>query len=173
VIDTNEELSAFEPVLLEHQTRFALACLRHLAAAYSLAPPNGTAAAHKSGSDAGGNRRGGNAQLPAVAGMEEGGDAMAAAAHGGMFLVGHSMGGVVARMALSRAAADPFLGPKAVALLITMASPQAAPPALLAPAVARLQRRLWRSALPEGVPVVSINGGARDLQVRGGRGPEI
>jgi hypothetical protein len=88
---------------------------------------------------------------------------------GGVFVLGHSMGGIVARLALSRAAADPGLGPRAAALLITMASPQAASPVMLAPAMARLQRRLAAAALPAGVPVVSINGGARDVQARGAR----
>jgi hypothetical protein len=97
VLDTREELSAFDGVLLQRQADFALAALKHLARVYGAAagpgavPRNGTAGA---------------------AGWRAGGGAAAAAAapRGSIFLVGHSMGGVVARAALVRAEEDPELG---------------------------------------------------------------
>jgi pimeloyl-ACP methyl ester carboxylesterase len=145
VLDTNEELSAFDSVLLEHQARFALACLRHLAAAYNLRP------------------RG-------AANATAGGPAGAAATGGGVLLFGHSMGGVVARLLLLEAWRDPELGPGSVSLLVTLSSPQAASPVMLHPAMGRLYARLGARPLPVGVPVVSINGGARDVQVCSGAG---
>jgi pimeloyl-ACP methyl ester carboxylesterase len=142
VIDTREELSAFDSVLLEQQARFALACLRYLASAYALGP---AAAAN------------------ATAG--------AAAAPGpGVLLFGHSMGGVVARLLLLEAEArrGEAPGPGSVSLLVTLASPQAASPLMLHPAMGRLYARLAAAPLPAGVPVVSISGGARDVQASWG-----
>ncbi|GBF89291.1 hypothetical protein Rsub_02168 [Raphidocelis subcapitata] len=182
VIDTNEELSAFDSVLLEHQAAFALACLRHLAARYALPRP-GAGGGGGGGGGAGGGSRGsggggggdGSSSGSGVGGGHAGsGGGHAGSSHagpgeggvgGGILLFGHSMGGVVARLALLSARRDPYLGPRAASLLLTAASPQAASPVMLHPAMGRLYRRLADEGLPGDVPVISINGGARDLQV--------
>ncbi len=91
VIDTREELSAFDGVLLERQADFALQCLRHLAASY------------------GHGRAVGGADAPS-AGAATSSKAAAARQFPGIFLVGHSMGGVVARATLLMAEKHAELG---------------------------------------------------------------
>jgi hypothetical protein len=55
----------------------------------------------------------------------------------------------------------------AVLVVVTLASPHQRSPAHLQPALARFYRRLSTMAAPP-VPVVSIAGGAADVQVRHG-----
>ena len=167
VIDTNEELSAFDAALLERQAAFALDCLAHLAVAYGPAAPDaaaGEGAAATAAAAAGEAGRDGHAAAAA-----------AAAAGAGVFLVGHSMGGAVARLVLRRAASDARLGPGGASLLLAVASPLAAPPLMLQPRAARLYREL-QSPLATGqhsssgssvlAPlIITVTGGARDLQV--------
>lgn len=55
-------------------------------------------------------------------------------------------------------------GPGSIALLLTLASPHQAPPLLLQPELARFYDST-AAAVPEGLPAVSVHGGAADMQV--------
>lgn len=81
-----------------------------------------------------------------------------------VILVGHSMGGIVARAALAAVAAEPGFDAAEVLAVVTLASPHQRSPAHLQPALARFYRRM-RSHPAPAVPVVSIAGGAVDVQV--------
>lgn len=100
-LDLNGELSAFDGYLLDEQTQFALACLKQIRAMYS-----STAQQQQ-------QQRTGASQLPfnllPQPPFQPGSstDIRQAAA---IVLVGHSMGGVVARAAASAAWRDPELG---------------------------------------------------------------
>ncbi|KAF8059109.1 BST1 [Scenedesmus sp. PABB004] len=140
-LDLRGELSAFDGALLEQQTAFALAALAQLADTYG--PGRGAQT------------------LPADVRPHSGGGAPG----GGVLLVGHSMGGVIARAAAAAAWTHPALGPGSVALLLTLASPHEAPPLLLQPALARFYDGTGAARLPPGLPAVSVHGGGADMQV--------
>lgn len=82
-----------------------------------------------------------------------------------LILVGHSMGGVVAKAALLRAPRGP--GAPRIPLLVTLASPNAAHPFLAEHALAAFYRELqvaWAGA-PLKPAVLSVSGGWRDTLV--------
>eukprot|EP00879_Flechtneria_rotunda_P005600 GHRR01005895.1.p1 GENE.GHRR01005895.1~~GHRR01005895.1.p1 ORF type:complete len:2085 (+),score=824.97 GHRR01005895.1:229-6483(+) len=170
-LDLNGELSAFCGQLLAEQHAFALACLRQLRVMYSI---GSNSSSHSSDilSQLPRNLRPQLHYLDAAKGPEAfapaavGGSTDAGAgAIAGVVLVGHSMGGVVARAAASSAWKDPLLGPGSITLLLTISTPHQYPPVLLQPATARFYDRALARALPPDLPAVSINGGAADMQV--------
>ena len=78
-------------------------------------------------------------------------------------LIGHSMGGVVARLALAVA---PAPVPNAICLaLVTLASPHADAPAHVHPSLEAAYARLVNVPLPQGIALVSLSGGGQDYQV--------
>ncbi|XP_053351875.1 GPI inositol-deacylase [Clarias gariepinus] len=84
-------------------------------------------------------------------------------------LVGHSMGGVVARALFSL----PRFNPRLVSLILTQASPHQAPILSLDPFILDFYssvRRRWsaRAGSLRNVTVLSVGGGYRDYQVRSG-----
>ena len=72
-------------------------------------------------------------------------------------IVGHSMGGVVARLAVAQD--DPCLA------LVTLAAPHAEAPAHVHPSLEAAYARLAVTPLPHGAAVVSLSGGPQDFQV--------
>lgn len=83
-----------------------------------------------------------------------------------LLAVGHSMGGLVLRAALRSESADGpsvALDPR-VALLLTLGTPNAAPVVATEASVSEFYAALARGA-PAGVPVISVSGGERDVQV--------
>ncbi|XP_076854507.1 GPI inositol-deacylase [Brachyhypopomus gauderio] len=88
---------------------------------------------------------------------------------GSVVLVGHSMGGVVARALFTL----PSFNPGLVSLILTQASPHLAPVLSLDPYILEFYssvRRRWRSEAEDlrNVTVLSVGGGYRDYQVRSG-----
>ncbi|KAK3543332.1 hypothetical protein QTP70_018060 [Hemibagrus guttatus] len=84
-------------------------------------------------------------------------------------LVGHSMGGVIARALFSL----PRFNPRLVSLILTQASPHQAPVLSLDPFILNFYskvRRRWstRAVDLRNVTVLSVGGGYRDYQVRSG-----
>eukprot|EP00798_Chlamydomonas_sp_ICE-L_P025611 gene25611-11263_t len=86
-----------------------------------------------------------------------------ASSHQGIVVVGHSMGGIVARMAVARAAKDPQLGPYLVSLLITEATPHQRPALPAQPSLYRFYSELSSMEMPH-IPIVSLDGGYNDTQ---------
>uniref|UniRef100_A0A8C1UG98 GPI inositol-deacylase n=1 Tax=Cyprinus carpio TaxID=7962 RepID=A0A8C1UG98_CYPCA len=87
----------------------------------------------------------------------------------GVVLVGHSMGGVVARALFALARFNPRL----VSLIITQASPHQAPVLSLDPYILEFYSRVrhrWATSAEElrNVSVLSVGGGYLDFQVRSG-----
>lgn len=104
--------------------------------------------------------------MAAIAEMDEG---MGASSPGHLILVGHSMGGVVAKAALLRGRRR-SAGVPEVPLLVTLASPLAAHPFLAEHALAAFYSGLqaaW-AAEPRKPAVLSVSGGWRDTLVDDG-----
>jgi hypothetical protein len=57
-------------------------------------------------------------------------------------------------------------GPGSLSVLVTLASPHLSTPLMLQPALARFYAGTLAVPLPPGLPVVSLQGGAADMQVR-------
>ncbi|GAA6099318.1 GPI inositol-deacylase [Tachysurus ichikawai] len=84
-------------------------------------------------------------------------------------LVGHSMGGVIARALFSL----PRFNPRLVSLILTQASPHQSPVLSLDPFILDFYlsvRRRWRARAEDlrNITVLSVGGGYRDYQVRSG-----
>jgi hypothetical protein len=113
-LDLRGELSAFDGALLAEQASFALAAMRQLAAMYGGGPSGGSGSS--GGFDVSALPPTLRPQLshvtPAAAAAAAAQDGTSSAGYAGLplLLVGHSMGGVVARAAASAAWADPALG---------------------------------------------------------------
>jgi len=80
-------------------------------------------------------------------------------------LVGHSMGGLLAKAVFTQPELLP--GPAAVRVIISLAAPHS-PALLLDSHIESFYQGLSQVKLPEEVSVVSVGGGARDWQVRSG-----
>ena len=117
-LDLRGELSAFDGQLLQEQADFALVCMRQLAAMYSSSSTSTSTSTSSSSVNV--------SQLPpilqpvttaaAAAALGGGGGSSSSSDAGvGLLLLGHSMGGVIARAAAAAAWSDPQLGEKTTA----------------------------------------------------------
>ncbi|GAX74124.1 hypothetical protein CEUSTIGMA_g1573.t1 [Chlamydomonas eustigma] len=139
LVDFKEELSAFHGEILERQVEYILSCLLHLKLLY--------------------NSKGSSSNGLSTA---------PASYNGGVILVGHSMGGLVARATASAAAMHADLGPDSVLLILTLATPHAQPPLPSHPSLLRFYRNLsvnQHGAAIDQAPLISISGGFNDSQV--------
>jgi hypothetical protein len=148
-VSFGEELSAFHGALLEDQTAFAARVVEHVASMY---------ASYDAGTDA-------SEYTPTKSRKEP------EPTH--VVLLGHSMGGLVARGALLDDALQKKKSSLAVSL-VTLASPHAYSPATTTMRAARRHARLneaWRLGYAEekgsvtNVALASVTGGDRDRQV--------
>jgi hypothetical protein len=148
-VSFGEELSAFHGALLEDQTAFAARVVEHVASMY---------ASYDAGTDA-------SEYTPTKSRKEP------EPTH--VVLLGHSMGGLVARGALLDDALQKQKSSLAVSL-VTLASPHAYSPATTTMRAARRHARLneaWRLGYAEekgsvtNVALASVTGGDRDRQV--------
>lgn len=159
VIDHKEDLSAFDGKVLETEVQYVLAVMRYLKQRYNITGGMGCG----EGEPAGPGMTGSRAAARAAAGRRPA--PCTDTPSKGLILMGHSMGGVVARAALAAAARDPTLGPNVVVLLLTLASPHQRSPLLLQPSLARFYSAVSTMPLPD-VPFVSVDPGAADVQAR-------
>lgn len=115
-LDLNSELSAFDGHLLSQQAEFAAVCLAQLKAMYSIhSSTTGNGQPSSSSLDISRLPYNLRPQLVASASGSSGGSSSGAAIPAGILLVGHSMGGVVARAAAAAALERPDLGEQAPA----------------------------------------------------------
>ncbi|GMH43381.1 hypothetical protein BSKO_11303 [Bryopsis sp. KO-2023] len=80
-------------------------------------------------------------------------------------VLGHSMGGLVARAAVKQALNEGSIGPESVSVILTLASPHQHPPVMTQPAMSRFYADLSQGGCEKDVPLISIYGGSRDVQV--------
>lgn len=151
VIDHKEDLSAFDGQVLEAEVQYMLFVMRFLKDRYNI---SGSANCVPVGSESAFFRRK-RGEIPQLC---------QDAPSKGLILMGHSMGGVVARAGLAHAATDPTLGPNVAVLLLTLASPHQRSPLLLQPGLARFYTDLENTPLPN-VAFVSVDPGSSDVQV--------
>ena len=78
-----------------------------------------------------------------------------------IFIVGHSMGGIVARSVM----AQKLIEPGRVAFLVTLGSPHQAP-VIPDPSLVNFTKHTRKEEVVDKVDCVSVSGGLRDIQVR-------